>query len=245
MKNNIKYTFLLLSLVLSISCLFGQTFTRIKIQYVHDGIFTPISIDCEHFDYAFDTYREIDIYNRDIIDQFIKEIKALAKSKYPTLDVRGKMYLYTDTTISRVFCFDKSHIEIGGISYDISRNLSKIMNDAMLDYKYKIINSQNQIYRDFPGGDDSLYHYIQKQSSRLYKNTAVKDTLNLYIKGDIDEHGNMHNVAFHTRGNKKIINQHIKDILTQIFQNELKWIPIINGEQKIRKRIYHLIIIPN
>ena len=82
----------------------------IKVIFVNKGITTPFDVDCSFFEKAFgESYKYITITDSMTIEHVEN---CLGRNASPGLekniDVRGKMYLFSNNQVVAIYCYDRS-----------------------------------------------------------------------------------------------------------------------------------------
>lgn len=190
---------------------------------------TPAAVTCIGFENDI-SYKEYHISDSIIISDIVRELNCLRESKAKSLDVRCKIYFFSHGEIIWSACMDARRVLFDGALYTVSPLLKNTIDGITSKYNPK--ESSNKVYpikRDipFPNGRDSLYSYLSSELEYVCK--IIERPIKLEVNCQIDIHGNTLKVIIKNKDDATSINEYDDLIfsLSNIFMNEIKWIPNI------------------
>ncbi|MDR0939376.1 MAG: hypothetical protein LBN29_08505 [Mediterranea sp.] len=213
----------------------------IIIEYVNRDIMTIVSIPCGDFEANFPKRKGIVVKDLKRISEFKKILSGITNKKYVDkgeIDVRCKLYLFTDTIVSAL-CVDNFYVSDNDRLYPIVDELWELIESSIAE-EVPIEKHFHEGELIFPNGKDSIYNYIKKT---IYK-YDIQDTLRIVITLNVDQRGNAVDIKIIQKKKGALLPKIIRDTLYDIFNNELKWQPSSSRPPKIRE-VLPIVIYPN
>ena len=233
----------LLSYILfATSCMAGASnhsvIDSVVIKKIPWHIQTPVDVSCAYFESEIKP-EEYYICDSRIIDSILKKIMSLEQSKGETLNVRCKMFFYSSDSLYNTACMDEKHILYDGVLYNASPDLIRIVDNlhgvgVINDNKNHNCISNTRIF-PFKNGKDSLFQYIEKQSERIIP--FIKREIHIDVMCSINSKGETLDVKIKTDrdDSNNYETEQLKKVLSDIFMNEIRWIP--NKERYPKERV--------
>lgn len=190
-------------------------------------ITTPSDVTCFNFENDI-SYKEFHISDSIIISKIVRELRCLKKSRGKTMDVRCKIYFYSQGKTYISTCIDLYHVLYDGVLYQMSPSLKKTIDSVTRKYTAMepvrtIIPTKKGI--PFPHGRDSLYTYLFSKLEDVIN--TIENPIALIVNCQIDSQGNTMKVIITDRHNTKLNDDSMELIsaLRVIFMKDIKWIP--------------------
>ena len=209
------------------SITYAQTTDRIDsiiVKQIPWNLLMPADVNCQEFENTMSHY-EYCINDSNAICDIINELRKLERSKRRSMDVRCKICFYAKGVVSKSACIDHQNILYDGELYRLSKSLKNKI-DCIKTYAISKRQRNAEFIEDkdlpFPNGRDSLNRYLQLRSDHFYAH--IDKPVSLTVTCKIDSKGNTINVNIRNNDDSPE-NKQIKEILLNIFTNEIKWLP--------------------
>lgn len=197
----------------------------IVVKYAPWHIMTPSDVTCSNFENHI-SYKEYHVSDNIVISDVVREIESLKESNGHSLNVRCKIYFYSQGQVIASACIDPQHVLFDGVLYLLSPSL-KTMIDSVIRNNIPQKNIKNEILTPkdipFPNGRDSLYAYLMPEVEKVGK--KISKTIALTVNCFIDRQGNTLKVDIKYNSTPDDNNKIVIEKLNEIFMNDIKWIP--------------------
>ncbi|WP_155808720.1 hypothetical protein [Xylanibacter brevis] len=226
--NKRYFTFFLLMNVIILHVYSVNTFKidSIVVKHAPWHLETPANVTCRDFENEI-SYEEYHISDSAVISDIVKEFYSLKESHAKTLDVRCKLYLYSQGVVLMSACMDPYHILYDGVLYNLPPSLKNKI-DRMHKNSTPKISMKKDLSSErgfpFPNGRDSLFSYLSSELNGITR--MIEKTVSLTVNCQIDSHGNTIKVVVRNNDHNNCDN--VKKLVTklkEIFVNDIKWIP--------------------
>ena len=196
----------------------SNTPKQIEIRKADWETLYPTNISCLDFEDL--ASKQYVIKDSDIILDITNELKKLKPKEVVPLDVRCKLFVYSNDTLLSSYCIGKKTTYSDGLYYHTSNRLVELIESDKLT-PVKDIPTGKKEFCNWEKDKKRFYHYLEEQSHRLYNET--NDSIVLRIKICIDSSGKCHETTI-----KQIYGENTMRILREIeemIKEEFRWTP--------------------
>jgi len=190
-------------------------------------ITTPSNVSCSNFENDI-SYKECCISDSVIISKIVRELSRLELSNGKTLDVRCKIYFYSQGEIFTSACIDPNNVLYDGLLYKTSSSLKKTINRIEQKSKFKMpirLSSYTKKEIPFTNGRDSLYNYLASALEDVVD--TIERPVKLMVICQIDGKGNTTKVTIKEKKGIVLNSGYLElfSRLKEIFMKDIKWTP--------------------